>query len=172
MRSARPRQIGDDEGDPRAKLAGCAYNLGNFMRTLAMRSSVPSSRWDRQFESGFLHRRVSCEPVSAGARHFRASLNSPRRAGARYESILGRAAVQSCVPARRQGHTLIASSSFRAIGRLGRQHRAPAFTQIRALCRPELDAKMAVRQVLWHITQRGRREVVDADLRDYLERTA
>ena len=38
--------------------------------------------------------------------------------------------------------------------------------------RPELDAKMAVRQVLWHITQRGRREVVDADLRDYLERTA
>jgi hypothetical protein len=27
--------------------------------------------------------------------------------------------------------------------------------------------KMAVRQVLWHITQRGRREVVDADLRDY-----
>ena len=33
--------------------------------------------------------------------------------------------------------------------------------------RPELDAKMAVRQVLWHITQGGRREVVDADLRDY-----
>ena len=26
---------------------------------------------------------------------------------------------------------------------------------------------MAVRQVLWHITQRGRQEVVDADLRDY-----
>ena len=33
--------------------------------------------------------------------------------------------------------------------------------------RPELDAKMAVRQVFWHITQGGRREVVDADLRDY-----
>src|SRR5205085_11061325 len=33
--------------------------------------------------------------------------------------------------------------------------------------RPELDAKMAVRQVLRHITQRGKREVVDADLRDY-----
>ena len=33
--------------------------------------------------------------------------------------------------------------------------------------RPELDAKMAVRQVLWHIRQHGRREVVDADLRDY-----
>jgi group II intron reverse transcriptase/maturase len=33
--------------------------------------------------------------------------------------------------------------------------------------RPELDAKMAVRQVLWHVRQHGRREVVDADLRDY-----
>ena len=33
--------------------------------------------------------------------------------------------------------------------------------------RPELDAKMAVRQLLWHVKQYGRREVVDADLRDY-----
>jgi RNA-directed DNA polymerase len=38
--------------------------------------------------------------------------------------------------------------------------------------RPELDAKMAVRQVLWHVRQHGRREVIDADLRDYLEDTA
>jgi RNA-directed DNA polymerase len=33
--------------------------------------------------------------------------------------------------------------------------------------RPKLDAKMAVRQVFWQITQRSRREVVDADMRDY-----
>ena len=35
--------------------------------------------------------------------------------------------------------------------------------------RPGLDAKMALRQVYWHVTQHGRREVVDADLRDYLD---
>jgi RNA-directed DNA polymerase len=33
--------------------------------------------------------------------------------------------------------------------------------------RPEVDAKMALRRVYWHVTQHGRREVVDADLRDY-----
>lgn len=33
--------------------------------------------------------------------------------------------------------------------------------------RPGLDAKMALRRVFWHVTQHGRREVVDADLRDY-----
>src|SRR6185312_17337682 len=33
--------------------------------------------------------------------------------------------------------------------------------------RPRLDAKMALRRVYWHVTQHGRREVVDADLRDY-----
>jgi group II intron reverse transcriptase/maturase len=33
--------------------------------------------------------------------------------------------------------------------------------------RPGLDAKMAVRRVFWHVTQHWRREVVDADLRDY-----
>lgn len=33
--------------------------------------------------------------------------------------------------------------------------------------RPGVDAKMAVRRVYWHVTQHGRREVVDADLRDY-----
>jgi RNA-directed DNA polymerase len=33
--------------------------------------------------------------------------------------------------------------------------------------RPGLDAKMAVRRVYWHIRDRGRSEVVDADLRDY-----
>lgn len=33
--------------------------------------------------------------------------------------------------------------------------------------RPGLDAKMAVRKVYFHITQHGRREVVDADLSDY-----
>ena len=33
--------------------------------------------------------------------------------------------------------------------------------------RPKLDAKMAVRRVYFHITQNGRREVVDADLSDY-----
>ncbi len=33
--------------------------------------------------------------------------------------------------------------------------------------RPNLDAKMAVRQAYWHITQSGRSEVVDADLSDY-----
>jgi retron-type reverse transcriptase len=35
--------------------------------------------------------------------------------------------------------------------------------------RPELDAKMAVRRAFWHIKDRGRREVVDVDLRDYLD---
>jgi RNA-directed DNA polymerase len=33
--------------------------------------------------------------------------------------------------------------------------------------RPGVDAKMALRRVYWHVTQRGRRDVVDADLRDY-----
>jgi group II intron reverse transcriptase/maturase len=33
--------------------------------------------------------------------------------------------------------------------------------------RPKLDAKMALRRVFWHVTQHGRQEVVDADLRDY-----
>lgn len=33
--------------------------------------------------------------------------------------------------------------------------------------RPKLDAKMAVRRAYFHITQNGRREVVDADLSDY-----
>jgi group II intron reverse transcriptase/maturase len=33
--------------------------------------------------------------------------------------------------------------------------------------RPKLDAKMAVRRAYFHITQDGRREVVDADLSDY-----
>jgi group II intron reverse transcriptase/maturase len=33
--------------------------------------------------------------------------------------------------------------------------------------RPGLDAKMALRRVYWHVTQHGRREIVDADLRDY-----
>src|SRR5450432_3453444 len=33
--------------------------------------------------------------------------------------------------------------------------------------RPKLDAKMAVRRAYFHITQHGRREVVDADLSDY-----
>jgi group II intron reverse transcriptase/maturase len=33
--------------------------------------------------------------------------------------------------------------------------------------RPGVDAKMAVRRIFWHMTQHGRREVVDADLRDY-----
>src|SRR5271165_586768 len=33
--------------------------------------------------------------------------------------------------------------------------------------RTGLDAKMAVRRVFWHITQWRRREVIDADLRDY-----
>lgn len=33
--------------------------------------------------------------------------------------------------------------------------------------RPGLDAKMAVRRVFFHLTQHGRREVVDADLSDY-----
>ncbi len=33
--------------------------------------------------------------------------------------------------------------------------------------RPDLDAKMAVRRVFWHIKDHGRSEVVDADLRDY-----
>jgi RNA-directed DNA polymerase len=33
--------------------------------------------------------------------------------------------------------------------------------------RPGLDAKMAVRQAFWHVSDRGRSEVVDADLSDY-----
>ncbi len=33
--------------------------------------------------------------------------------------------------------------------------------------RPGVDAKMALRRMYWHVTQHGRREVVDADLRDY-----
>lgn len=33
--------------------------------------------------------------------------------------------------------------------------------------RPGVDAKMAVRRVYFHVTERGRREVVDADLSDY-----
>ena len=33
--------------------------------------------------------------------------------------------------------------------------------------RPGVDAKMALRRVYWHVTQHGRQEVVDADLRDY-----
>jgi RNA-directed DNA polymerase len=32
--------------------------------------------------------------------------------------------------------------------------------------RPGLDAKMAARRMFWHVRDRGRREVVDADLRD------
>jgi RNA-directed DNA polymerase len=35
--------------------------------------------------------------------------------------------------------------------------------------RPRLDAKMAVRRAYWHITDGGRTEVVDADLRDYFD---
>src|SRR6476620_11617784 len=33
--------------------------------------------------------------------------------------------------------------------------------------RPEMDAKMAVRQAFWHVRDRGHSEVVDADLSDY-----
>lgn len=33
--------------------------------------------------------------------------------------------------------------------------------------RPEMDAKMAVRQAFWHVSDHGRSEVVDADLSDY-----
>jgi RNA-directed DNA polymerase len=33
--------------------------------------------------------------------------------------------------------------------------------------RPGVDAKMALRRIFWHVTQLGRQEVVDADLRDY-----
>ncbi|MFC0373593.1 reverse transcriptase domain-containing protein, partial [Methylobacterium isbiliense] len=33
--------------------------------------------------------------------------------------------------------------------------------------RPGLDAKMAVRRMFWHVRDRGHREVVDVDLRDY-----
>ena len=33
--------------------------------------------------------------------------------------------------------------------------------------RPGVDAKMALRRVYWHVTEKGRREVVDADRRDY-----
>jgi len=32
-----------------------------------------------------------------------------------------------------------------------------------------MDAKMAVRQAFWHVSDRGRSEVVDADLSDYLD---
>jgi len=32
---------------------------------------------------------------------------------------------------------------------------------------PGVDAKMALRRVYWHVTQHGRQEIVDADLRDY-----
>ena len=32
--------------------------------------------------------------------------------------------------------------------------------------RPEMDAKMAVRQAFWHVSDHGRTEVVDADLSD------
>ena len=35
--------------------------------------------------------------------------------------------------------------------------------------RPAMDAKMAIRKTFWHITARGRSEVVDADLSDYLD---
>jgi RNA-directed DNA polymerase len=34
--------------------------------------------------------------------------------------------------------------------------------------RPNMDAKMAVRRAYFHITQHNRRDVVDADLSDYL----
>ena len=33
--------------------------------------------------------------------------------------------------------------------------------------RPKVDAKMAIRRAFWHISQHGRREIVDADLSDY-----
>lgn len=33
--------------------------------------------------------------------------------------------------------------------------------------RPNMDAKMAIRRAFWHITQNGRKEIVDADLSDY-----
>lgn len=33
--------------------------------------------------------------------------------------------------------------------------------------RPNVDAKMAVRRVFWHVSSHGRREIVDADLSDY-----
>lgn len=33
--------------------------------------------------------------------------------------------------------------------------------------RPKLSAKMAIRRAFWHISQHGRREIVDADLSDY-----
>ena len=33
--------------------------------------------------------------------------------------------------------------------------------------RPGMDAKMAIRQAFWHVTDHGRSEVVDADLSDY-----
>ena len=35
--------------------------------------------------------------------------------------------------------------------------------------RPGMDAKMAVRQAFWHVSDHGRSEVVDADLSDYLD---
>jgi RNA-directed DNA polymerase len=35
--------------------------------------------------------------------------------------------------------------------------------------RPAMDAKVAIRKAFWHITARGRSEVVDADLSDYLD---
>ncbi len=33
--------------------------------------------------------------------------------------------------------------------------------------RPGMDAKMAIRQAFWHVSDHGRSEVVDADLSDY-----
>ncbi len=36
--------------------------------------------------------------------------------------------------------------------------------------RPKLDAKMAIRRAYWHITQHGRKEIVDADLSDYFNK--
>jgi RNA-directed DNA polymerase len=49
---------------------------------------------------------------------------------------------------------------------LGPIFEADLFTQQYGF-RPGRDAKMAVRRAFFHITQRGRREVVDADLSDY-----
>ena len=37
--------------------------------------------------------------------------------------------------------------------------------------RPGMDAKMAVRQAFWHVSDHGRSEVVDADLSDYFTST-
>jgi hypothetical protein len=65
----------------RGLLASGAAARGNPNGNLG--TAGPFSRWDHEFESGFLHRRVSCEPVSAGARHFRASLNDKTTPGIR-----------------------------------------------------------------------------------------